>query len=550
MFYSNKNKIICVLLFTIKLCFSVNQLKCENIEKNICDVKNLNWTNSDEKFSFDENNFSAQEINFENCKFESIPNGILIHFRHLWKINISNCGLSEIGDGRFRDGIFYRPVHSLDLSHNNIKTIEKEIFYGAHIQHLNMSHNRITSIHDFAFYRQTYLRTVHLANNNIESINPVIFHWSNVLEYIDLRNNNIKTGDHFPLFLDTIKTISISHNAITTFRLVPILFRLEELFIENNFLTTLSIGMATKIINANHNKIQSITIFRGLNKLVCLKLAHNNLTEIENFKNADLLEELHLSFNNITDIKPISNLKKLKILRLENALNGLDYKALSEMTQLEYLDISYNRFTEIDFSKLKTLKKLRTLVINGNPLKTIPLILKEALPSLKLIGISNTLINCTDLRKIFDYFELNHVSVMTDKFEGEFKVFINGVGCDHPGYIHNIGIGLFDDELEMHESDEYVLSDDEDEFDEEIVKLKTKSNHIKSEGSFEDLDNLKDLSKETSLRQRPSSTIFAIFGSGFFFAAAGFFVYYYFFRFKSTNNRSVSMAQIVNDDEN
>lgn len=543
-------KIICVLLFTIKLCFSVNQLKCENVEKNICDVKNLNWTNTDEKFSFDGNNFSAKEINFENCKFESIPNGILIHFRHLWKINISNCGLNEIGDGRFRDGIFYKPVHSLDLSHNNIRTIEKEIFYGAHIQHLNMSYNRITSIHDFAFYRQTYLRTVHLANNNIESINPVIFHWSNVLEYIDLRNNNIKTGDNFPLFLDTIKTISISHNAITTFRLVPILFRLEELFIENNFLTTLSIGMATKTINANHNNIQSITIFRGLNKLVCLKLAHNNLTDIKNFKNADLLEELNLSFNNITDITPISNLKGLKTLRLENALNGLDYKAFSQMTHLEYLDISYNRLTEIDFSKFQTLKKLKTLIISGNPFKSIPLNLKETFPSLKLIEISNTLINCTNLRKIFDYFEQNHISVMTDKFEGQFKVFINGVGCDHPDYIHHFGIGVFDDELEMHESDEYVLSEDEDEIEEEIVKMKTKSNHIKSEGSIEDSEDHRHFNKEITVRQRPGLAIFAIFGSGFFFAAAGFFVYYYFFRFKSTNHRTVSMAQIVNDEEN
>lgn len=558
MFYSNKYKIVFLLMmFTIKVCFSVIQLKCENVEKNICNVRNLNWTNTDEKFSYEEINFPVKEINFKNCSFESIPIGILVNFRHLTKINISNCGLSEIGDGRFKDGIFYKLVHSLDLSHNKIKTIEKEIFYGAHVQHLNMSYNRITSIHDFAFYRQTYLRTVHLANNHIEMINPVIFHWSNVLEYIDLRNNNIKTGDNFPLFLDTIKTISISNNALTTFRLVPILFRLEELFIENNFLTTLSIGMSTKKINANHNHIKSLTIFHGLNKLVSLKLSHNNLTDIENFKNANLLEDLHLSFNNLTDIKPIKNLKKLKTLCLENSLNGLlDYKAFTELTQLEFLDISYNHLTEIDFLKLKSLKKLKTLIISGNYLEKIHLNLKEAFPSLTQIGISNTLINCTSLRKIFDYFDLNQITVMPDKFDGTFKIFINGVGCDHPGYIQEVGIGIFDNEFDMFESDEYILSEDDEEVpDEEIVKEKKKSNHIKSEGDYVPAINNKsgilgNLGKETAnVEKRPGAAIFAIFGSGFFFAAAGFFVYYYFFRFKKTNHRSVSMTQII-DSEN
>lgn len=545
MFYSNKNKILFLLLFTIKLCYSVQQLKCENDDKNICDVKNLNWTNNDEKFSYDENNFSAKEIKFENCSFESIPIGILIHFQNLSKINISNCGLREIGYGRFKNGIFYKLVYSLDLSHNKIKTIDKEIFYGAHVQHLNMSNNRITSIDNFAFYRQTYLRTVHLANNNIESINPITFHWSNVLDYIDLRNNNIKTEDNLPLFLDTIKTISISHNAITKFSLVPILLRLEELFIENNFLTTLSIEMATKKINANHNNIQSITIYRGLNKLISLKLSHNNLTSIKNFKNAELLEELNLSFNNITDITPISNLRKLKILSLESSLSSLNYEIFTELTQLEFLDISYNHLTEINFLKFKSLKKLQTLIISGNPLKTIQLNLKEAFPSLTLIGFSNTLINCTSLHRIFDYLEDNQIKIMADKFEGDFLININGIGCDHPGYIQEIGIGHFDDDV-MNESEEYVFSDDEAELEEEVTKRKTKSNHIKSEGSFEDAKFV----KESAIRQRPGSAIFAIFGSGFFFAAAGFFVYYYFFRFKNANNRTVSMAQIVNADEN
>lgn len=545
MSYSNVNKILLLLFITIKLCYSVQQLKCENVDKNICEVKNLNWTNNDERFSYDENNFSIKEINFENCNFESIPIGILINFQSLMKINISNCGLNEIGAERFKKGIFYKLVYSLDLSHNKIKTIDKEIFYGVHIQHLNMSYNQITSIDNFAFYRQAYLRSIHLANNNIESINPITFHWSNVLDYIDLRNNNIKTENNSPLFLDTIKTISISNNAITKFSLIPILLRLEELFIENNFLTTLSIELSTKKINANHNNIQSIQIYRGLNKLVSLKLSHNNLTNIENFKNADLLEELNLSFNNLTDITPISNLRKLKSLSLESSLSSLDYKAFTELHQLEFLDISYNHLTEIDFSQFKYLKKLQTLIISGNPLKTISFNLKEVFPSLTLIGMSNTLINCTGLNEILDYLEDHHIKIMADKFEGDFLIKINGVGCDHPGYIQEVKIG-FDDEI--HESGEYVLSDDEDdtEFEEEItVKRKTKSNHIKSEGSFEDAELIKDKAVRS-----PSSVIIAIFGSGFFFAAAGFFVYYYFFRFKNTNNRTVSMAQIVNSDEN
>lgn len=89
---------------------------------------------------------------------------------------------------------------------------------------LDLSHNQITTLSNYTFDNMTSLVTLDLSYNNISSIPVYLFADLNVnrriltkLEYLYLQNNKIVSLDPWFFYLQSIDTISIANNQISTF---------------------------------------------------------------------------------------------------------------------------------------------------------------------------------------------------------------------------------------------------------------------------------------------------------------------------------------------
>lgn len=106
-----------------------------------------------------------------------------------------------------------------------------------------------------------------------------------------------------------------------------------------------------KKLNASHNDIRKVSkdFFSQMPELTELDLSHNEINNLEwgSFDRANKLIKIHLSHNYLQDVQP---------------------EAIMGLTNLEYIDLSYNRiYTIPEFSSNK---KLKSINLEENPIST------------------------------------------------------------------------------------------------------------------------------------------------------------------------------------
>lgn len=116
-------------------------------------------------------------------------------------------------------------------------------------------------------------------------------------------------------------------------------------------------------------------IFRNLVNLKTLNLSKNNIQEIpiNVFNYLESLIELDLSVNNLTNfsetiILKVANLEQLNLRK--NQLSELD-PSIKVMTNLTWLDVSYNNLSVLTNESFKTLTKLKHLDLSFNRISFI-----------------------------------------------------------------------------------------------------------------------------------------------------------------------------------
>ena len=119
-----------------------------------------------------------------------------------------------------------------------------------------------------------------------------------------------------------------------------------------------------KTVNLKNNEITSVTFLEGLSGLTFLRLDNNKITDINSISGLTDLTFLNLAGNSIINFLPVKKLNKLKKLYLSNT--GLqDLSVLDGLkSSLEKLDISNNLITDI--SIMKDFKQLKTIWLGGN----------------------------------------------------------------------------------------------------------------------------------------------------------------------------------------
>lgn len=395
-----------------------------------CYVKDLTEKNPNAVYTFGDVSDVPDRfvMEFEDCQLYNIPNDMLKTY-NAFKIIIKNCGLIEIGENRF---ISATVLKSVDLSNNNISEIKSDAFKGANLlEFLDMSNNQIEKIDENGFRGVGVLGAIDLGNNRIKTLSSTTFLYNPAIYQIKLRNNFIEKIESTTFSrLNKLMTLDVAFNNLSEFN--DYSSSMSFLYIAYNQLKHLVIGEEIWKLVANNNNITAVTIGKR-NEIYNLVLSNNSITDIENFTSLTKLTDLYLSHNKLSTIKPIENLKGLNIVYMEDVgLKQDELKYFEKLTSLSWLDISYNLLQTLDIKIFNSQSQLTIFHIDGNNLTELNFKeVKNSLPNLHVISISNNYWNCSHLDDILEQFKADSIELFIEShtrvIEGEKHR--DGVGC-------------------------------------------------------------------------------------------------------------------------
>ena len=312
-----------------------------------------------EKISLDKNNLTSLLDNDILAK-DNLP--------HLNQINARHNKLDDDGiTDRFFQSISPE-LKTLDLSHNNLTTIPKQIRILQSLIVLNLSHN------------------------NIEVLPPELFTACTGLQHMDLSHNSLRTLPVQFIRLSRLHHLDISSNPLELYAFRKAFERLTKL----QYLNLSNTGRC--YFDSSDQTASQQTNINNLCKLVCLKdldLSHNHLSKIppDLFKLTNL-RRLNLSFCKLKDISSsIGAWTQLQTLDLSgNSIAFLPHN-LCEITQLKRLFLSDNRLQMDGIPKnIGNMINLESFIAARNQLVSVPASMCTCLQLKNLVLTSNRLI--------------------------------------------------------------------------------------------------------------------------------------------------------------
>ncbi|KAJ9601429.1 hypothetical protein L9F63_000453 [Diploptera punctata] len=182
--------------------------------------------------------------------------------------NVANCTYKNLRF--FPVGKYSKTITVLDVSYNNLETIEKLDLrnrYIIHLTHLNLSNNAIIKIDGNSFIGQRNLQEVDLSGNNIITLPPDVLKYLPQLKCLNLSNNKkLKLTDGYPFLIsDTLEVLYLEHCDLVHIPFKAIM-KLKNL----------------KVLYLSNNKIRNIHDYSGitLNSLIDLDLSGNSLQSL------------------------------------------------------------------------------------------------------------------------------------------------------------------------------------------------------------------------------------------------------------------------------
>lgn len=197
------------------------------------------------------------------------------------------------------------------------------------------------------------------------------------------------------------------------------LLSLEELFLENNQLTDISVlSTLTNLteLDLDNNQLTDVTALSGLTQLTHLYLFKNQLTDVTGLADLINLVDLNLAENQLISLAGLSKLQSLIKLQLtKNALT--DVAGLGGLSKLENLDLDNNQLANV--TELSSLTRLNRLQLRNNHLTDA--IALAGLTQLEDLNLENN--QLTDVTGLFQWPNLsrlnlknNHLTSLPESF--------------------------------------------------------------------------------------------------------------------------------------
>ncbi|KAL1501331.1 hypothetical protein ABEB36_006672 [Hypothenemus hampei] len=336
-------------------------------------------------------------VSFADSSLDEIPGVIWKHMPYVQTLDLGRTRIKEIPHNSFED---FENLRTLVLAGNQISRIDRNSL-------------------------PIQMERLHIGRNRIYNLNGTLLALTN-LNWLFLNSNDFEDLEgQLPYEASNLKIIHASHNRLVRVPQLSHYPRLETLFLNNNEITFLGGAFAgcraLDRIDLSANQIYTLTAndFLECDFLDTLDLAYNQITALNNslipLKNLNTLNlqynlltefsfneifglenlrRLDLSYNQIsTIIGPASNLVEpnIKLIELRLDHNSLEVlnAALSGLSELLRLNLSYNKLRRISPDDFINLDQLRLLDISHNQLKTLEEMSKTYLPRLSELKASH-----------------------------------------------------------------------------------------------------------------------------------------------------------------
>ncbi|XP_071650168.1 podocan-like protein 1 [Temnothorax longispinosus] len=336
--------------------------------------------------------------------------------RHSHIFSFSNVGLQKIG----RDFINSNDIINLRLDDNNISDISPFAFRNMrNLQYLDLSGNKIPKEKLLSLTGNEKLEVL-IIDNNRDSHNPMTntlieyevfsnlkyLHLCNsqlgnfqvpfqlatpILTHLYLNNNSISSSDVvFENIPATLTHLHLKKNLIDRVKQGK-LRNLRELIMDDNAITQVcfedcedkSISLKDAVLLQNlslaNNLISEISpdAFSDTRHLSILDLSGNKITDVakNTFNNTISISALSLANNTLATVPDVCSMFRLRTLDLsENRISAiLSGTFCPYLTSLEYLYLSNNAITTIQYRAFHNLQKLKYLDLSGNRLRELPM---------------------------------------------------------------------------------------------------------------------------------------------------------------------------------
>ena len=235
-----------------------------------------------------------------------------------------------------------------------------------------------------------------VSNNNLTSLDGIA--GLKKLKRLKAENNQIADTEQAK-GLKSLKELYLSGNQLTNLNGINNLKKLTYLDASNNNLTSLGgIGKLEKLekLRLSGNHLSGVKGIKKLKNLKELYLDDNNMKKIGEIGQIKNLTKLYMNGNQMTGVKGIGKLKNLQLLSLnDNCLTKLG--EITQLKKLERLYLSKNKIKTLSDSDLKSLKKLRSLVLYDNELKELPG--KKSLKKLKYVDFNWNYLTEEEIKK-------------------------------------------------------------------------------------------------------------------------------------------------------
>lgn len=296
----------------------------------------------------------------------------------------------------------------LDLSHNQVQNLTEEtLAYRTGFHHLNLQANQIHFIQPGLFRDMTDLKVLDLSRNHLSvfALSKINIGPLTTVESLDLSSNGLFTGmsDYFLSESPSLESVSLSSNSIT--KIAQNTFSsssaLTKISLHNNVILEIEDGAFDSLsrlteLDLSKNSIACITDFNLCN-LKVLNLSKNSMELFQSARSTDLykLVSLDLSENKMSHFPLLPQNNILEYLdasrnRIQsvNVTESPETRSKVILTQLKYLDLSYNQLRSLPESFFYCMLSLRVLKVSNNCISSFSVTIESVLNTVEILDLS------------------------------------------------------------------------------------------------------------------------------------------------------------------
>ncbi|XP_051464661.1 transforming growth factor beta activator LRRC32 [Apus apus] len=353
---------------------------------------------------------NVNKLDLSGNLIRSIPEMPLSFHTSLHCLDLSSNQISFIAPGVFAD---MTSLLEINLANNRLYELAQNGTEGLgllpRVEILDLSHNSLYNEMVEYFIKQApALRYLYLADNSIIMISHKMFQGSPNLVEIDLQSNIIMEIEEgaFETLLNLSK-LNLSMNSITCISDFN-LRQLEILDLSRNSIETFHTAKSDdeyslRYLDLSENKLLHFPVFPQVNKLATLNLSKNLIQ--------------------LTAESPHDKMDYMENEWLDDPFHLLDQKQSRNksslyLSQLLYLDLSYNEIKSIPDEFFESMLSLHTLNLSKNCLQAFAVTYDSALISLTVLDLSynalqNLLLDASRLSNLQElYIQNNHLQTL------------------------------------------------------------------------------------------------------------------------------------------